>query len=454
MATRQLGDAIATYHKILESDGFRDLSWTESLLEKMQTSQLMVGGRPVSPFLRPHFLTRKQYDHLVKAAESLNSAIDRVKRMALSNASLLSRMALLPAEKMLAQIDPGYSSLAVTSLLDTNIHNGTMQFVKYNAEMPMGIAYGEALGDLFYDAAPVKAFRKKYSLAKIGGSKYLLAAMLKAYKEFGGKKKAPNVAIVEFRQPFQTAESAEFELLAAQFRRQGIQVELVSPEQLDYRSGVLRRGDFVIDLVYRRINIQEFMVRFDLQNPLLRAYREGKVCLVNSFRSELARKKAIFDLLTDEAVTAKFPFAERKAIRDYIPWTRVVTAQNTTYGTEVVDLLEFIQANRERFILRPNDETGEAPEFRGWETDDAGWDRAIRTAQRSPYVVQERVVPTTAPFPVLMYGQMEIRDMNIEVHPHSFLGKVQGCSTYLTGAATGGYSTASGVAPTFVLESR
>ena len=61
-------------------------------------------------------------------------------------------MELLPAEKMLASIDPGYPFLAVTSLLDTHLNNGTLHFVDYVADTPVGVAYGEALADLFYDS--------------------------------------------------------------------------------------------------------------------------------------------------------------------------------------------------------------------------------------------------------------------------------------------------------------
>jgi len=44
--------------------------------------------------------------------------------------------------------------------------------------------------------------------------------------------------------------------------------------------------------------VQEFLLRFDLTHPLVRAYRDHTVCVVNSFRSELAHKKAMFGLLT------------------------------------------------------------------------------------------------------------------------------------------------------------
>jgi uncharacterized circularly permuted ATP-grasp superfamily protein len=213
----------------------------------------------------------------------------------------------------------------------------------------------------------------------------------------------------------------------------------------------LCRGDFGIDIVYRMISAQEFLVRFSLTHPLVRAYREGTVCMVNSFQTEMLQKKAIFGLLTDESITAKFPAAERKAIREHLPWTRVVQAGKTTHNGTEVDLPEFILKNREGLVLKPNDATADLHSYTGAETNDAAWDRAVRSALRNPYVVQERVELPRATFPVYQYGTMELRSMEIEVHPLIYLGKLGGCSTQIRDA-TGGFSTLEGITPTFVLE--
>jgi hypothetical protein len=449
----QLAEAIARYHKILESEPYKDLEWAETLQTRMKSSHLTTGNRPVSPVLRPHFITRRQYTNLVKAAEAMFGAINRVEQLALGNPALLTRMQLLPAEKMLAGVDPGYPFVSVTSLLDTNLHNGSMRFVDYNADTPAGVAYGETLDNLFYDAPPVKEFRKKYPLTKLGGTRYLLSALLKSYKEFG-RKDRPNIAIVEFRQPFQTSESTEYLVLADFFRREGYNTEVVSPDQLEYRNGVLRKGDYKIDLVYRRVKVHEFLVRFDLSHPMMRAYRDRAVCVVNSFRSEICQKKAIFDLLTDETLTSGFPSAERKAIREFIPWTRVVSAAHTTFQDKTVDLPEYILKNREKLVLRPNDDSTDQHAFRGADTDEAGWEKALKLAMRSPYVVQEETEPTRFSFPVYQYGSVQMRELRVDVHPHSFLGKVHGCSSYIRAETPSGFTTISGLAPTFILDSK
>src|SRR5262249_49565008 len=150
------------------------------------------------------------------SGEALICAIDRMEQMVLSNSALLARLELLPAEKMLASIDPGYQALEVAARLDTHLRNGSMRFVQYNADSPTGAGYADALAELFYDVPPVKEFRKKYTLTKIGGRKHLLHALLKSYKQFGGVRK-PNIAIVEFRSPYHTGNS-EYELFRDFFR--------------------------------------------------------------------------------------------------------------------------------------------------------------------------------------------------------------------------------------------
>ncbi len=447
----QLDDAVAKYNKSLESGPFRDLAWAEALHERMEAAKLSSGGRVICPFLRPNFISRRQFDSLVKTGESLISAIDRMEQMVLVSPALLARLELLPAEKMLAAIDPGYQALEVAARLDSHLCNGSLHFVQYNADSPTGGGYADALSDLFYDIPPMKELRKKHALAKIGSRKHLLQALLKSYKQFGGGRK-PNIAIVEFRQPYQGGQS-EFELFRDYFREEGYAVEIVSPEQLEYRNGVLRRGNFEINLVYRRLGVQEFLIRFDLAHPLVQAYRDRSVCVVNSFRSELAHKKAMFGLLTDESVTAKFPAAERKAIREHVPWTRLVAATKTAYGEQNIDLPEFISQNRERLALKPNDDYSDLHTYLGWEMDQPEWERALKQAMRSPYVVQERVEPVRSVFPMMTFGHLEFREMQVDLHPHAYLGKVQGCSTWLS-TGKSGFSSAAGIVPTFILDSK
>ncbi len=462
----QLNEAIARYHKILESEAYRDLSWVKELQERMEADQLSSGGRLLCPFLRPNFVTQRQYDALVKAGEALLSANYRMQQVVLASPRLLAKLELLPAEKMLASIDPGYNIPEVSSNLDLQFSNGSLQVTQYNGDAPTGVAYTENLADIFYDSPPVKEFRRKYTLTHVGGKEPFLAALLEAYNQFlahrhagngngrangNSQPKRPNIALLEFRQ---ANRKSEFEIFRAYFRREGFQAEILSPEQLEYKNGKLRAGSLEIDLVYRRFSVQEFLVRFDLSHPLVKAYRDLKVCVINSFRSEMAHKRAMLALLSDETLTARFPIAERKAIREHVPWTRLLQPGMATYGDAQVELLDFVRDRREKLALKPNEDSSDQPSFIGAEMDQSAWERAIRQAQRSLYVVQERVEQARLLFPLLSYGHLEFREMNVDVHPQAFLGKVSGCSSWLSASGSGGFSTSAGITPTFIIDSK
>jgi hypothetical protein len=446
-----VAEAVARYHKLVESEPYIDLSWARALQERKKA--LKLDGGPLSPVLRPHFLTNRDYAAMVKGAETLLSAIQRMQRLALETPALLARLQLLPAERMLASVEPGYSSFDVASTLHTQMNDGSIRFAGHSAEAAAGVVYGDALSELYYEAPPVKEFRKKFKLKKLPGTKPLLSAMLKAYKESGAQPKKPNIAIVEFRQPHSPV-STENALLAEFFSREGYLTEVVSPDQLEYRNNSLRRGDFTIDVVYRAVKLQEFLVRFDLNHPLVRAYKDRSVCVINGFRSEMGSKMALFDLLTDDAITAKFPAAEKKAIKDFIPWTRVVQAAKTTHKNHTVDLPEFVMKHQAKLVLRPNDESAEVHPVRGADVTELGWEKALRQAMRTPFVVQELAEPSRAVFPMLQFGNLMMKEMLVDVQPHAFLGSVHGCSSWLEVAGASSFSTLTGLAPTFVLEGK
>jgi hypothetical protein len=61
------------------------------------------------------------------------------------------------------------------------------------------------------------------------------------------------------------------------------------------------------------------------------------------------------------------------------------------------------------------------------------------------------VEPARSVFPVLTFGQLEFRELQVDVHPHAYLGRVQGCSSWLS-AGNVGFSTAAGVTPTFIID--
>src|SRR5438270_13974864 len=104
-----VSEAIARYHKLIESEPYIDLGWAHALQERLKAAKM--DGRPISPVLRPHFMTSRDYAALVKASEGVMAAITRVSNLAMNTPALLARLQLLPAERMLASADAGYAGV-------------------------------------------------------------------------------------------------------------------------------------------------------------------------------------------------------------------------------------------------------------------------------------------------------------------------------------------------------
>jgi hypothetical protein len=450
----QLGDAIVRYHKFLDQPSYRETAWAEQFQEQMRRRHLLDSGRLLAPVLRPHFISRRQLDALARLSSQMAEVLDRLEAVAFASPPLLNRLQMLPAEKMLAAIPHGYPRAGVTASLHANLNNGSLVLQGVDACKPAGLVYSDLLADLFLDLPVVKEFKHgRYKLSKLGGPKPLWQAIQAAYRQFGGKNK-PSIAIVELGQEagsLNAASSTEGRLLADSLRQLGATARLVPPELLEYSGGKLHSGDFTIDLVFRRVSTCELLTRWDLSHPLLRAYQNRSVCVVNSFRAEFAQRRALFDLLTDETVTRHLPAADRRLIRRSIAWTRVVSARKTTHAGKDIDLPEFILQQRERLALLPNEDASDQRSYIGAEMTPAAWDRALKHALRTPYVVQERALPGREQFPLFQYGELKMKEAEVTVHPHILNGEMSGASAVLQTYSAGSAAHLA-VAPVLLLE--
>src|SRR5690348_14481153 len=143
-----LQEAISRYNKILEAPPHKDLSWVKILHERMETERLSAGGRLLCPFLRPNFVTRRQYESMVRTGEALISAIERMEQIVLASPALLSRMQLLLRYNMLSAIYTVYNLSEVAARLELRLSNGTLKVVQYNAYSPSGLSWAEGLADI------------------------------------------------------------------------------------------------------------------------------------------------------------------------------------------------------------------------------------------------------------------------------------------------------------------
>ncbi len=81
------------------------------LIEAQRELGLLHDTRPTCPFLRPHIISRAQYDAVARAAETLAGAFERLVESALVDDALMAELGLTKREEKMARIDPGYSPI-------------------------------------------------------------------------------------------------------------------------------------------------------------------------------------------------------------------------------------------------------------------------------------------------------------------------------------------------------
>src|SRR6187399_2752616 len=141
-------EAVARYHDLLANHDLAESS-RATLDDGLERAKLIFGGRRLSPYLRPHFVTEEDFAQVVNVCETIWNAIEKVKDAAVEDESVLDELGLTEIERDLVKIDPGYKAVSPTARLDSFLTDEAYSFVELNGESPAGIAYADAAFEIF-----------------------------------------------------------------------------------------------------------------------------------------------------------------------------------------------------------------------------------------------------------------------------------------------------------------
>ncbi len=441
-------NAISEYHTNLATDEGLTPELFTRLKGWMSAARMLYGKRELGISLRPHFLTRGQYDLLVDRSQVLVRAFDKVALAMLEAPVLMDRVGLRERERRLALVNPGYPLPAINTRLDAFIRGDQIKFVEFNAENPSSLMDQAGLNQILFEIRALQILAERYRMRQFTPVASLVSSLLNTFHEWGGVG-APNVAILDWAD---LPTLHEFVLLRNYFVGCGIPTIICTPDELEYGHGRLRRGDFRIDLVYKRIIIHEFLDRYQDDHPLIRAYTHGSVCLINPFRCKMLHKKAGFEMLTDDAHDRWFTAEELGVIHQCVPWTRRLFERKTIYRGLEIDLIEYIRKNRADFILKPNDDYGGHGIYFGNLAGVSEWDSYLDDALTGDYVVQERIDLQTEDFPIFNEREWSLQPMYVDTNPFIFRGKVDGAMVRLSDSPIVNVTSGGGETGFFVLE--
>lgn len=446
--------AIDHYHELLGSPDLAEASHV-ALEDQLRRRNLVFGDRPLCTVLRPRFFTVEALRTLERRIRRVMVAFGKAHEAAMADPVFRAQFRLAGWEEQLVLADPGYRTPSPHGRLDCFQVDatGALALTEYNAETPAGAGYNDALADAFATIPVMRAFTARFSARPLPARHGVGKVLLDAWHEFSGGWNRPRIAIADWDD---VPTRAEFELFRLYFASLGLETVIVDPRTMEYRGGRLYAGGGPVDLIYKRVLINELIEREGLEHPMVRAVRDRAVCMVNPFRCKLLHKKSSLAVLSDERNARLYSAEDRAAIADLIPWTRLVEERTTEFGGRSIDLVPFIASERQQLVLKPNDDYGGAGVVLGWTATDEEWRAALARALAEPYIVQQRVTIPADPYPSWADGRLHVVDRMLDTAPFMLNGDaLEGCLTRLSTAAllnvtAGGGSTV----PCFVVEER
>lgn len=426
---------VELWHAHLEADSRSP----EVFLREVEASGAVYGDRPLCVHRRPHFIDEALVKRFTRQLSLFHKAIKTVRQAVIDDGldgrpdSMATRMGLSEDALALARIEPGYASAAVIARVDCFVVDGQPRFLELNGESPAGIAYSDALVQVF-ERDPIMATMPP--MAAISASSALVRALRDVFTSWGGRGH-PSVAIVDFGD---VPTSSEFELFRQHFRATGARCEVVDPRDLDFDGTTLSAHGVPFDLVYRRLLVADMLAHPEACRALLDAYRAGSICLVNSLRSVVLHGKGLFAMLHDPDMQERFSGAERRMVQECVPWTQLVPQVDDP-------LIERIRRDQQSLVIKPATGHGGRDVVLGWRVDAAEWERAI--AREELQVVQDRVPEQRVGFPDARDGY-RIHERSVDLAPFLIHGRLAGFLCRLADGEVANVSSGASQVPVFI----
>ncbi|MDP3919901.1 MAG: circularly permuted type 2 ATP-grasp protein [Candidatus Omnitrophota bacterium] len=411
------------------------------------------GDKATPCFIKPFFLTEHVTRQLQHVTSRFVSMLEKVIQAYFSHPELRPIFGLTKIAAKYMDVDPGYMRNIIIARPDGFLNGNRLEFIEFNCDSPAGAGYADIQEQILRKCFFVRELRSQWHFRKFGRLSALLRALVDCYHEHGGAKKHPSIAIVDWRT---IRTMSEFVIIKKYFESRGYPTVIADPRDLRLRSGKLYAKDFRIDLVYRRAIFRELMQKQDEIGDFLKAYRLGKVCVVNPLRSRLAGNKAVLSILTNAAYEHFFTPDELKVRDKHIPWTRRVIEGKKFYGGKSIYLQKMIAENRDALVLKPSDSYGGRDVKIGRETSKSEWTRTVERVLKSGehWVVQEYVRIPEMRVPILEQGRVRLVHKKINLNPFVFGGRYAGSVCRLSDQSVINVSAGGGLVPAMSCISR
>ena len=331
--------------------------------------------------------------------------------------------------------------------LDAFLQGYDVKFLEFNADSPAGVGYTDILFEGLRTTIQLPRVRQEFDTTYTRILPELINTLNDAYAHVKQTRsdlpETPRLALIDADG---SPSVPEFRIICAAANAAGIQADHATLDEVTYDGTTLRVKDEPTHLVYRRALLDDLD-----QSDLVAAARDGRICMVNPFRSRVANNKKLFALFQDPRFAHLIENDEADVIKATIPWTRILRPGRVTYGDWTLDLLSFVADNREKLVLKPASDFGGHGVSLGMETPQDKWEQIIgQHADRADYIVQEYVPVPEEMFPTVEDGHVQMRLKRFNINPFGIGGRYAGSITRISDRAVINVSAGGGLLPSVI----
>lgn len=262
--------------------------------------------------------------------------------------------------------------------------NGEFKFCELNTDGTSAMNEDFVLSQIMAESKPMVELSEAYNVNSFELYHTWVKEVKAIYRESGGKKEKPFVAIVDF---IDKASSIEFDEFKARFTRDDCVCDIVDPRKIEEVDGELYFNDKRIDVIYRRLVTKDLMDRYDEILPLIEGLKAGKTCVIGPIKSQIVHTKKFFEVLHNDEIRKLFTEEELAYIDEHIPYTKKLV-KDKSYDTYI--------DSKDKYIIKPTDYYASKGVYSGMDHSRAEWIKILDDAIASDYIIQEYcdTVPT------------------------------------------------------------
>lgn len=388
----KLAEINKEYMKGIKEDREEDFASAGRALSYIQNSTAKYHGRCVRTLYIPKIFTEWDIKLFEKAITELYGIFDKVIKHYYEDEAYRK---LFGFEKELEELilrEVKYKTNIPVARIDIfyNEDTGDFKFCEFNTDGTSAMNEDRELNKAIRLTSAYEIFAAKYEISTFELFDSWVEEFLKIYGEFAentGKKKTPNVAIVDF---MENATEQEFKIFKERFEAKGIRAEICEIRELTYSDNKLYSKDGMeIDAIYRRAVTSDIMKHYSEVGAFLQAVKEEAACLIGEFRTQIVHNKILFKLLHDEKTQAFLTEEEKEYVKKHVPLTVNLEAGKFDYQ-EVIK-------NKDQWIIKPEDSYGSQGVYAGVEYGQDAWKEKVDGAMGKHYLLQEFCRPFETP---------------------------------------------------------